>query len=106
MQTITLTQTGTGTSGVRALSYFTNPFNIGLGTKVTGSATYTVEVCFDDPMDPTFDANTATWYGVTGLTGVTANVLTALTIPCKGVRVNVSTGSGSVTLYIEQAGTR
>lgn len=107
MQSITITQVAAGSSAVEAVSYFTNPFNIGLGAVLTGSATFTVEYSFQDPMDEGYVAANATWFPVTGLSSVSATTGAALTVPCRAIRVTLAGGStGTVTLYIQQAGAR
>jgi len=107
MQSIIVTQVAAGSSAVEAVSYFTNPFNIGLGAILTGTATFTVEYSMQDPMDAGYVASSATWFPVTGLSAVSATTGAALTIPCRAIRVTLAGGStGTVTLYIQQAGTR
>lgn len=107
MQSVSVTQSGAGSSAVEALSYFTNPFNVGLGAVLTGTATFTVEYSMQDPMDAGYVAANATWFPVTGLSAVSATTGAALTIPCRAIRVTLAGGStGDVTLYIQQAGTR
>ena len=107
MQSITLTRSGAGSSAVEAVSYFTNPFSIGLGAVLTGTATFTVEYSFQDPMDEGYVAANATWFPVTGLAAVSATTGAVLTVPCRAVRVTLAVGStGAVTLYVQQAGTR
>jgi hypothetical protein len=43
---------------------------------------------------------------VTGLSAVSASTAAALTVPCRAVRVTIASGTGTVTLYVQQAGTR
>ena len=99
---ITLSQTNAGTSTVAAVSFMTNPFNVGLGAVVTGSPVFTIQYTFDDPMSPNFNAATANWFS----SSLTAAGAVSLTVPCRGVRINVASGAGSVTLYVQQSGTR
>ena len=107
MQSIILTKSGAGSSSVAALSYFTNPFSVGLGAVLTGTATFTVEYSFQDPTDTGYVAANATWFPVTGLSAVSATTGAALNVPCRAVRVTLAGGSsGSVSLYVQQAGTR
>jgi hypothetical protein len=107
MQSITLTRAAAGSSPVAAVSYFTNPFNVGLGAVLDGTATFTVEYSFEDPMNDGYVAANATWFPVTGLSAVSASTSVALTIPCRAIRLTLAEAStGSVTLYIQQAGTR
>jgi hypothetical protein len=102
MTPITVTQTNTGQTAAVAVDNFTNPFNIGLITTITGSPTYNIEVTPQDPMD----ATPTVWVPPTALTGLTAATALSLSIPCRALRINVTAGTGSVTLYIVQAGLR
>ena len=107
MQSIILTRAAAGSSPVAALSYFTNPFNVGLGAVLDGTATFTVEYSYEDPTDAGYVAANAVWFPVTGLSAVSASTSVSFTIPCRAVRVTLAEAStGSVTLYIQQAGTR
>ena len=106
MQSITTSVAGVGSSPVEAVSWFTNPFNVGLGAVLSGTATFTVEYSFEDPTNAGYSASTATWFSVTGLSAVSASTAAALTIPCRAVRVTIASGTGAVTLYVQQAGTR
>lgn len=107
MQSVTVTQVAAGSSAVEAVSYFTNPFNIGLGAVLTGTATFTVEYSMQDPMDAGYVAANATWFPVTGLSAVSATTAAALTVPCRAIRVTLAVGStGTVVLYVQQAGAR
>lgn len=106
MPPITLTQTGTGRSRVHIPDFFRNPFAIGIGCVVTGTVTYNVEHTFDDTQSSNFDPSTATWFQNSGITGATANKDGNYAYPVRGISLNVTAGTGSVVLYIEQAGTR
>lgn len=106
MQSITATQTGAGTSEVIGLDYFIAPFAVGLGAVVTGVVTFTIEYTMQDPMDAGFNPATASWFPVSGMTSISATTGASLSVPCRGVRINVASGAGSVTLYVQQAGTR
>lgn len=106
MQSVTTSQTGTGSSPVVAVSYFTNPFNIGLGAVLSGAATFTVQYSFEDPMDAGYSASSATWFSVPNMSSLSASTAAALVIPCRAVRVTIASGTGTVTLYVQQAGTR
>lgn len=106
MQSITLTVTGEDTSAVRALDFFKNPFNVGLGAVVDGVVDYTVEYTFEDPTNAGFDPDTADWFQIAALTAKNTDISTAFTTPCRGIRLTGNTGSvGTVVLYIQQAGT-
>lgn len=103
---ITRTVTGVGTSAIHVPDTFKDPFNIGLGCVLTGSATYSVEHTFDDVYSPTFNPATATWFTNSGLNAKTTSADGNYAYPVNGIRLNVTAGTGSVTLYILQAGAR
>lgn len=50
MRPIKISQTGVGTESAR-VDYRQNSFKIGVGCKVTGTATYTLKYTFDDPSE-------------------------------------------------------
>lgn len=102
MTPITLTKTGTGRSGIYTADSFQNPFNIGLVIVVTGTATANIEITMDDPMT----AAPTVWAAPTGLSAISASAVAALTTPCHGVSINITSGTGTVTAYLVQAGTR
>lgn len=102
MTPISVAQTGVGRSAVIAVDNFTNPFNLGLITTLTGSATYNIEITPQDPMD----AAITVWGAPTGTTGLTTASALSLTIPARAVSINITAGAGTVTLYIVQAGLR
>lgn len=106
MTPISVTRTNTGTSAVIVVDNFLNPFNIGIAAvEVSGSATADVQYSFDDPMDAGYDPATATWFGASGLTGLSSSTSAAFTVPCKALSIKV-TGTGVWKLIIVQAGTR
>lgn len=102
MTPITISKTGTGRSAVVVPDSFQNPFNVGILLTVTGSATFNVEVTMDDPMTGT----PTTWSIPTGFSGLTAGSVSSLTVPCHGLSLNVTLGTGTVTAQIVQAGVR
>jgi len=104
MKLTTITQTGTGRSAVCAVDDFQAPFNIGIGAKLTGTATFNIEYSFDDPMADGYTAAGATWYVATGFSGVSASTGGSFTIPCKALSINITASTGTVTATIIQAG--
>lgn len=100
-----LSKTGAGSSGIYAVDYFKCPVNVGIQAVVSGTATYTVEYTLDDILDPAFSAASATWVGATSdLTGASASKNGLLTVPCRGIRLTIASGDGSVVATICQAG--
>lgn len=94
--------TSTGRSGIAQVNNFQAPFNVGLHISITGTPTYSVELTPQDPMDGT----PTVWAAPTGLSGLTAAQVVSMTIPCRAISLNLTSGSGSVTAYIVQAGER
>ena len=101
----TISKTGTGSSGIYAVDYFKCPVNVGIQAVLTGTATYTVEYTLDDILVDGFNASTATWTAAaTDLTGATASKNGLLNVPCRGIRLTIASGTGTVTATICQAG--
>ena len=103
---VSYTVTGTGTSSVINLDSLANPFNVGIGVDISATAAYTVEYTFNDVSSDSFTAGTATWFTDTSFGSATADKAISFTIPCRGVRLNVSASTGSATIYVQQAGRR
>ena len=104
MKLATITVTGVGRSNVCAVDDFQTPFNIGIGAKLTGSATFNIEYSFDDPMADGYTAAGATWYIAPSLGTLSATTGGSFTIPCKALSINITANTGTVTATIIQAG--
>lgn len=102
---IKLTQTGVGRSRVHVPDTFRDPFNIGIGCVVTGTVTFVVQHTFEDVTDPAFNSATATWFD-NSMGSKSANADGNYAFPVNGISVNVTAGTGSVTVYLLQAGAR
>lgn len=101
----TISKTGAGSSTIYAVDYFRCPVNVGIQAVLSGVATYTVEYTLDDITSSTFNAATATWTGATtDLTGASASKNGLLTVPCRGIRLTIASGAGTVTVTLCQAG--
>ena len=105
MPNVAFTVTGVGTSPVYACDNFQAPFNVGYGTTISATATFKLEFTFDDVQADGYTPASGTWFTVTGTSGSTA-VSGSFTIPCRGMRLNVSASTGSMTVYFQQAGAR
>lgn len=97
MRRITETVTGVGTSPTLPMDFRAQNFNIGFGCEVTGSATYTVQHTFDDIYNP---AVTVVWFNNSTVTNATANQDGNYAFPISAMRLNVTAGTGSVTINI------
>lgn len=102
MTPITISQTGTGRSAVIASDSFQSPFNVGIITTVTGTATFNIEISMDDPML----AAPTVWAVDAGFSSKSAATNGSITIPHHALSINVTSGTGTVTAYIVQAGVR
>lgn len=103
MTPITISKTGTGRSAVAVPDSFQNPFNVGMQVTVTGTATFNIELTMDDPMvDPT----NAVWSVANGFSALSASTTASMTIPNHGVSINITAGTGTVTINMVQAGMR
>jgi len=102
MTPVTISKTGTGRSAVIASDSFQNPFNVGLVTVVTGTATFNIEISMDDPSVVT----PSVWAVDAGFSAKTASTNGSITVPHHALCINITSGSGTVTAYIVQAGIR
>jgi hypothetical protein len=102
MTPVTISKTGTGRSAVIASDSFQNPFNVGLIVVVTGTATYNIEISMDDPSTGT----PSVWAVDANFSAKTASFNGSVTVPHHAMSINVTSGSGTVTAYVVQAGVR
>ena len=98
------TVTGTGTSPIYAADNFQATFNIGLAATISATATFTVQYTLDDIFAEGYNPATGTWWPVTNFNAISTNTAGNMTVPCRGLRLNVSASTGSVTLQIQQSG--
>jgi len=94
-----VTQTGTGTSAWIPVDHTQNNFAIGFGCVVSGSVTYTVEHTFDDIQNASV---TPTAFPNVSVTNKTANQDGNYAFPIRALRLNVTAGTGSVTITVLQ----
>lgn len=105
MKLTTISQTGTGRSSPCAVDDYQAPFNVGIGAAITsGAATFNIEYSFDDPMADGYTVAGATWYVATGFSAVSASTGGSFTVPCKAICINITSGAGTVTASVVQAG--
>jgi hypothetical protein len=106
MPNVSYTVTGTGTSSVYNTDFFQAPFNVGLGATISATATYTVQFTFDDVTADGYVPANGTWFTEATFGTASTSKAISFTIPCRGIRLNVSASTGSVTLQVQQAGER
>lgn len=102
MTPVTISKTGTGRSSVIASDSFRTPFNVGLVVVVTGTATYNIEFSMDDPSMGT----PSVWAVDAGFSAKSASANGSITVPHHALSINVTSGTGTVTAYVVQAGVR
>lgn len=96
-----------GDSQWQILSQYVSQFSVGLAVLISGTVTFTVSYTYEDPSgtfpNPSGAAPTA--FDITALTAKSANTDGgSLTTPVMAVRLRVSSGTGTATLIILQAG--
>lgn len=94
MRPVTLTQTGTGSTNPYTADYYVTPFNIGFGVVVSGTVDYTVQHTFDG----------TNWFNHPNVVNQTAAADGNYAFPVLQVRLTISSGSGSATMTLIQAG--
>lgn len=104
MRPITYSVTGVGTSNVCPADHYVSPFNVALNVVVSGTVTYTVQYTFDDVFAANFNPSTANWTNHPSLTAQSVTKDSNIAYPVRGIRLNVSAGTGTATLTIIQAG--
>ena len=106
MQYRTISLTDAGRSEIIAVDDFQTPFNLGLAANVTaGSPTFSIQYSLDDPNAVGYNKDTALWFSVTGLSGVSADTSVGMTIPCRAISIYMAPAvTGTVELKIVQAG--
>lgn len=104
MTPVTISQTGIGRSSVVVPDSFQNPFNVGMQIVVTGTPVFNIELTMQDMM---MSSSGATWTPAgTEFTALTATTSLSLTVPCHGISINVTGGTGTVQASMVQAGIR
>jgi len=104
MRAIVLTASGVVASSVAAMNLNESPFAVGFGVAVTGTVTYTVQHTFDDVYASTFVPASATWYSHATVAAQSTSQDGNYAFPVRGIRVNITAGTGSVIMTVLQAG--
>jgi len=98
-----IAQTGTGSSAFIPMNLDTNPFNVGFGAVVTGSATYQIQHTFDNP----WTTASPTWFTHPSFsTAQTTSLDGNYAFPVAAIKILTTSGTntGTVTLTVIQAG--
>ena len=93
MHRIVTTQVGAGQSAPVRIDCDLVPVNIGFGCAVTGTVTYTMEHCFDDPFTPQAGW---TWYPHPFVVAQTSSKDGNYAAPITAYRINIASGTGTV----------
>jgi hypothetical protein len=99
MKVQTVSKTGVGSSAALVMNTNISPFNVGFGVVVTGTATYTVQHTFDDPA-----VGFTTWFSHPTVAAQTTNDDGNYAFPVTGIKVLVTSGDGTATMNLIQAG--
>ncbi len=84
---------GNSHSGVFIPDRWQTPFNIGFGCVVAGSAHYTVQHTFDNPL--AISADQLTWFPHSFVVNSSASKDGNYAFPCAGIRVEISAATVS-----------
>ena len=76
------------------------PFNVGFGVTITGTPTYTVQHTFDNPWETT----NPVWFDHPTVAAETTNQDGNYAFPVAAIKVVVTSGTGTATLTVIQAG--
>jgi hypothetical protein len=98
--------TAAGESIPIILDTYRSPFNVGIGVTVGGTASYQVDVTYDDVFSSTFNPATAQWFAVSGMpAGTAASANAQITTPVTAVRLKAaSVATAPLTMTVIQAG--
>lgn len=92
------------TSNVFAPDHYISPFNVALSATVTGTVNYTVQYTFDNVFAEGYVPASGNWVDHPSLTAQTTTKDSNIAYPVQGIRVVLTSGTGSVRLTAIQAG--
>lgn len=104
MSVVKLSQTGVGSTGVYQVDYMQRRVLVGVQCVVTGTVTYSLQYTNEDVSGNDFDPDLVAWFSPTNVTNITSNSYFFIAFPLRGIRVIVSSGTGTVTAIFCQAG--
>jgi hypothetical protein len=99
MRAQTVSKTGTGSSSALVMNTNISPFNVGFGVTVSGNVTYSVQHTFDDP-----GVGFTTWFSHPTIASKTDAQDGNYAFPVTGIKLLVSSGNGTATMSVLQAG--
>ena len=106
MRPIRVTVASQASSAPVPLDHYQGPFNVGIAVVLSAGAslTYSVEHTFDDVFAKDFTPSSANWVDHPSLTAQNATKDSNIAYPVRGIRLNVTAGTGTTRLTIIQAG--
>ena len=99
MRAQSISKTGTGSSSSLVMNTNISPFNVGFGVTVSGNVTYSVQHTFDDP-----GVGFTTWFSHPTIASKTDAQDGNYAFPVTGIKLLVSSGNGTATMSVLQAG--
>lgn len=103
MRPSVVSKTGVGQTAVVPVDYLQSRFAVSAAGVVNGTVTFNIEHTYDDVLNP---AVTPTWFAPAADSGKTANHDKGFTSPVRGIRGNVTAGTGTLTLTVLQGDPR
>ena len=95
---------GIGVSNPLIMDDYISPFNVGFGVVVTGSVVYTVQHTFDDVFSTTYVPASGNWFNHPTIIGATISQDGNYAFPVSAIRLNLTSGTGSINGVFIQAG--
>lgn len=102
---VKISQTGIGSSGIYKFNYMICGTAVAIQAVLTGTATYSIQFTLDDVEAKDFDPSTANWGTLAGvLTNATTSRNSFFIAPFQAIRINISSGTGTVVATFCQSG--
>lgn len=101
---MSLSTSGVSTSNVAPLCHFVSPFNVSVDTVVTGTVVYSLQYTNDNVQAANYNPATGDWKNHPMMTGSAISDFVEFTAPAVAVRINQTSGAGSVVARVTQAG--
>jgi hypothetical protein len=98
MKVQVVSQTGVGTADPIVINTNVSPVNVGFAVIVTGTVEYTIMRSYDDP------SNLQNYFADANITNKTASDEYSYTTPFTALVLNVTSGTGTATMSVVQAG--
>lgn len=97
------TVTGVGSSNPYAIDNYISPNNLGMAVIVSGTITYKVQYTFDNIYADNYVAASGNWFDHPTLVG-SSSANSNIAYPVMAVRLTNTSGTGTATFVIIQAG--